>query len=79
MAPKCCVNKKITESFIFAPQEPGLRTDSVKHSIDKTSGTPLYRLCGEATETVWHIVSGCRKLSQREYRKCHNKVALRVH
>ena len=79
MAPKCCFNKKITESFIFAPQEPGLRTDSVKHSIDKTSGTPLCRLCGDATETVWHIVSGCRKLSQREYRKCHIKVALQVH
>lgn len=28
------------------------------------------RLCGDSTETVWHIVSGCRKL--------HNKVAPRV-
>ena len=52
MAPKRCFKKKITESFIFAPQERGLRTDSVKHSIDRTSGTPLCRLCGDATETV---------------------------
>ena len=28
---------------------------------------------------MWHIVSGCRKLAQREYRKRHDKVALRVH
>ena len=36
------------------------------HSIDKTSEIPLCRLCGEPTETVWHIVSGCKKLVQNE-------------
>ena len=29
-------------------------------------------------KTVWHIVSGCKKLAQREYRKRHDKVALGV-
>ena len=43
---------------------------------DKTSETPLCRLCGECTETVWHIVSGCRKLAQKEHRKWQDKVAL---
>ena len=71
--------KKGTEGLILVAQEQALRTNSVKHSIDKTSETPLCTLCGESTETVWHIVSGCRKLAQREYRKCHDKVALRVH
>ena len=28
---------------------------------------------------MWHIASGCPKLAQREYRKRHGKVALRVH
>ena len=51
----------------------------VKHSTDKTSETPLCRLCGDCTEKVWHIVSGWRKLVQSEYRKRHDKVALRVH
>ena len=51
----------------------------VKHSTDKTSETPPCRLCGDSTEKVWHIVSGCRKLVQSEYRKRHDKVALRVH
>ena len=71
--------KKETEGLILAAQEQALRTNSIKHSIDKTSETPLCRLCGESTETVWHIVSGCKKLAQNEYRKRHDKVALRVH
>ena len=71
--------KKETEGLILAAQEQALRTNSIKHSIDKTSQTPLCRLCGESTETVWHIVSGCKKLAQNEYRKRHDKVALRVH
>ena len=65
--------------MILAAQEQALRTNSVKHSIYKSSETPLCRLCGESTEIVWHIVSGCRKLAQREYRKRHAKVALQAH
>ena len=65
--------------MILAAQEQALRTSSIKYSIDKTSETPLCRLCGDATETVRHIVSGCKKLAQREYSKRHDKVALRVH
>ena len=51
------------------------------HSIDNTSETPLCSLCGESTETVYvsHIVIGCRKLAQEEYRKRHDAVALQVH
>ena len=49
--------KKETEGLILAAQEQALRTNSIKHSIDKTSQTPLCRLCGESTETVWHIFS----------------------
>ena len=71
--------KKKTEGLILAAQEQALRTNSIKHSIDKTSETPLCRLCGDCSETVRHIVSGCKKLAQREYRKRHDKVALRVH
>ena len=56
-----------------------LRTNSIKNSIVKTSETPLCRLCGDATETVRNIVSGCKKLAQREYRKGHDKVPLCVH
>ena len=55
------------------------KNNSVKHSINKTPETSLGRLCGDSTETVRHIVSGCSKLAQREYRKHQDKVALQVH
>ena len=57
---------KETEGLILAAQEQALTTNSIKHSIDKTSETPLCRLCGNSTETVRHIVSGCKRLAQRE-------------
>ena len=66
--------KKEKEGLILAAQEQALRTNSIKYSIHKTSETPLCRLCGETTETVRHIV-----ILKREYRKRHDKVALRVH
>ena len=72
-------SKKETEGLILAAQEQALTTKSIKHSIDKTSETPLCRLCGNSTETVRHIVSGCKRLAQREYKKRHHKAALRVH
>ena len=53
--------KKETEGLILADKEQALRTNSIKYSIDKTSETPLCRLCGETTKTVRHIVSGCKK------------------
>ena len=65
--------KKETESLILAAQEQALRTNSVKQSIGKTSETPRSRVCCESTETVWHIVSGCRKLVQKKYWKHHDK------
>ena len=71
--------KKETEGLILAAQEQALRTNTIKHSIDKTSETPPSRMCGDATETVRHIVRGCKKLAQKECRKRHDKVALRLH
>ena len=62
--------------MILAAQDQALRTN---YTIDKTLETPLCRLCRDATETVRHIVSGCKKLAQREYRRHHNKVVLQVH
>ena len=63
--------KKETEEMICAAQEQALRTNSVKCYIDKTSDSRLSKLCGEISETVWHIVSGCANLAQKEYKKCH--------
>ena len=71
--------KKETVGLILAAQEQALRTNSVKHSIDKTAETPLCRLRMNSTEIVRNIIGGCKRLTQREYKKRHDKVVLRVH
>ena len=71
--------KKETEGMIFAAQEQALRTNSVKCYIDKTNDSPLCRLCGKSSESVWYVVSSCSNLAQNEYKKRRDKVALRAH
>ena len=70
--------KKETEEMICAAQEHALRTTSVKCYIGKTSDSPSCKLCGKISETMWHIVSGCANLAQKEYKKRHDKTALRI-
>jgi len=41
-----------TEALLCAAQEQALRTNYVKHYIDKTVNTPLCRMCGKKRETV---------------------------
>lgn len=55
------------------------RTNSVKHSICKTSETPMCCLLGDSSNETMEYLNGCRKLAQADYRKHHCKVALRVH
>ena len=43
---------KEIEGFILAAQKQALRTNTIKHSIDTTSETPMCGLCGDPTETV---------------------------
>ena len=71
--------KRGTESLICAAQEQALRTNSVAYSIDKTSTTPLCRLCKEKTESVTHIVSACSNLAKNQYRKRHDKLGKKIH
>ena len=71
--------KKETEGLIIAAQDQALRTNMIKFKIDKTSPSPLCRLCRKKGETVDHILSGCEKLAQSEYKKRHDKVAAAVH
>ena len=40
----------------------------MKYHIDRTSESPLCRLCGKRGESVQHLVSGCEKLAQKEYK-----------
>ena len=71
--------KRETEGMICAAQEQALRTNSIKHAIDKTVDSPLCRKCKRAPESVQHIVSGCTLLAQKEYKYRHDRVASRLH
>ena len=67
------------EGLFCAAQEQAIMTNYVKHHIDKTSESPLCRLCGKKCESVQHLVSGCEKLAQKEYKRRHGNVAKKVH
>ena len=74
-----CDLKIGTEALLCAAQEQAIRTNYVKHRIDRTSESPLCRLCGTKSESVQHLVSGCEKLAQKEYKRRHDNVAKKVH
>ena len=68
-----------TEALLCAAQEQAIRTNYVKHYIAKTRESPLCRLCGRKGESVQHLVCGCEKLAQKEYKRRHDNVAKKVH
>ena len=41
--------------------------------------SPNCRLCGDKVENVTHIVSGCKMLAQKEYKRRHDKVCSNLH
>ena len=70
---------KRKEGFICAAQENMLNTRYYCANILKQEGSGMCRKCGKKLETVGHLVSGCGKLCQKEYRKRHDRVGLRVY
>ena len=68
--------KRETESLIVAAQNQSIRTNLVKAKIDKSQGDSLYR---KVDESIYHIVSGCSKLAQKEYKRRHDKLGKIVH
>ena len=45
----------------------------------KVSADPKCRMCGEADETVSHILTACKTLAATQYLRRHNEVARAVH
>ena len=70
---KCIRNgflKKETEGMLFATQQQALRTNSIKAKmIDKQPVSPKCRLCGTKEETVMHLINGCPKWTQKQYKR----------
>ena len=53
-----------TEAMLCAAQEEAIRTNYVKHKIDKTAQSPLCRKCDKKIETISHIVSESQKVAR---------------
>ena len=61
-------------ALLCAAQEQTIRTNYIKYHIDKTSDSPMCRLCGKKGESVQHRTSGCEKLAQKEYKRRHDNL-----
>ena len=68
-----------TESLIAAAQDQSIRTNLVKTKIDKSQGDSLCTVCKKIDESIDHIVSGCSKLAQKEYKRRHDNLGKIVH
>ena len=69
-----------TEGLICAAQEQALRTNYVKYHIDRTAKSSLnLKKCGEKGESVCHLVSECKKLARKEYKRRRDNVARIIH
>ena len=66
--------KRETESLIVATQNQSIRTNLVKAKTDKSQGYSLCRMCRKVDESIDHIVSGCRKLAQKETKRRHDNM-----
>ena len=71
--------KRETESLIVAAQNQSIRTNLVKAKTDKSQGDSLCRVCRKVDESIDHIVSGCSKLAQKEYKRRHDNLGKIVH
>ena len=71
--------KGCTEVLICSAQEQSIRTNYINYNINKTSESPLCRMCDARNETMSHIVSECGKLAQKEYKRRHDNVGRHVH
>ena len=71
--------KRETESLILAAQNQSKGTNLVKAKIDKSQKDMLWRLRKKADESIDHVVSGCSKLVQKEYKRRHDNFGKIVH
>ena len=68
-----------TESLIVAAQNQSIKTNLVKAKFDKSQGDSLCIVCRKVDGSIDHTVSGCSKLSQKEYKGRHDNPRKIVH
>ena len=60
-------------------QNQSIRTNLVKARMDKSQEDSLCRMCRKVDESMDHIVSGCGKLAQKQYKRRHDNLEKIVH
>ena len=70
---RCNVDSR-TVSAIIAMQEQMVETRSWKSNRETPVKNDMCRLCGQNTEGVMHLVSGCKCLAALEYLNRHDNV-----
>ena len=70
---------KSTEAYLFAAQEQALRTRFKRNRIEHEDVDPLCRVCRKQVESVAHLASACGGLAQKEYKRRHDRMGLRVY
>ena len=58
----------------MAAQNQSVITNLVKAKIGKIQGDSLCRVFRKVDESIDHIVSGCSKLAQKEYKRRHDNL-----
>ena len=71
--------KRETDTLIVVAQNQSITTNLVKEKIDKSQGDSLCRVCRKVDESKDHIVSGCSKVAQKEYKRRHDNLGKIVH
>ena len=56
-----------------------MKTNYINAKIDNMQKNSKCRLCGDRDETVNHIKSECRELTQKEYKNRHYWVGKAIH
>ena len=70
-----------TEGFIMAIQDQVINTRNYRKHIlkDVTARNDTCRRCNEATETIQHITSACKSLTQTDYKYRHDQISAIIH
>ena len=63
----------------MAAQNQSITTNLLKAKIDKSQGDSLCSVRRKVDESADHIVSGCSKLAQKEYKRRHDNLGKRIH
>ena len=71
---------RYTEADVFAAQDQATRTNWLRAAIRKEDEvTEKCRICNQHNESVEHILNGCTKLANGEYKHRHDRVAAALH